>query len=162
MCEHGSQRGIVQTANLNSPGQIVISGDKIAVQYAMEVAKNLGARKAIELNVSGAFHSPLMAPAKDGLSQIISQTTFNKGAVPVVANVDATPTTDPEKIKSNLIEQLENPVLWEDSVQRMLQEEITEFVEIGPGRVLQGLIKRIHREATTSGIGTLEQLETLS
>ncbi|MBC8375009.1 MAG: ACP S-malonyltransferase [FCB group bacterium] len=162
VCKHAASRGIVQAANYNSPGQIVISGETVAVHFAMEIAKNLGARKALALNVSGAFHSPLMSPAKDGLSVIIENTKFNKAKVPVVANVDAKPTTDPEKIKNNLIEQLENPVLWEDTVQYMVGDGVEEIVEIGPGKVLQGLVKRIHRDIATGGIATQEQLEVIS
>ncbi len=162
VCKHAGSRGIVQAANFNSPGQIVISGATVAVHYAMEIAKNLGARKAIALNVSGAFHSPLMAPAKDDLMKIIEKTKFKKARVPVVANVDARPTSDPEKIKSNLIEQLENPVLWQDTVQFMVDDGVTEVIEIGPGKVLQGLVKRIGPEMTTGGIATQEQVEVLS
>ena len=159
VCKHGSLRGIVQVANYNSPGQIVISGETVAVHYAMDIAKNLGARKVIPLNVSGAFHSPLMAPAKEKLSVILEKIKFNKAKVPVIANVDAAPTSDPEKIKTNLLDQLESPVLWEDSVEFMLKDGYTDFIEIGPGRVLQGLIKRINRDVTASGIATLEELE---
>jgi [acyl-carrier-protein] S-malonyltransferase len=161
-CEQASSRGIVQAANFNSPGQIVISGEVTAVQYAMEIAKEVGARKVVALNVSGAFHSPLMAPAIQGLQEAISQATFNQAKVPIVANVDASPTSDAQKIQSNLIEQLENPVLWEDSVETMLKEGIDEFIEVGPGRVLQGLIRRVKRETTVAGMGTLEQLEAIS
>ena len=128
----------------------------------MEIAKNLGARKALALNVSGAFHSPLMAAAKDDLSAIIEKTTFHKARVPVVANVDATPTSDPKKIKVNLIDQLQSPVLWEDTVQFMINDGVDEIVEIGPGKVLQGLVKRINRDLATGGIANREQLEALS
>ncbi len=162
ICKHGEARGIVQAANYNSPGQIVISGETVAVHYAMEIAKNLGARKVVPLNVSGAFHSPLMAPAKVNLQAIIDKTEFKPATVPLVANVNAKPTTDPDRIKNNLLEQLENPVLWEDSVEFMVKDGISEFVEVGPGRVLQGLIKRIKRDAVTSGIGTQEQLEAIA
>ncbi len=161
VCEHAGMRGIVQAANFNSPGQIVISGETVAVQYAMEIAKNLGARKALALNVSGAFHSPLMSAARGDLSVIVEKTNFNKARVPVVANVDATPTTDPTKIKSNLIDQLESPVLWEDTVEFMVKDGVNEIVEIGPGKVLQGLVKRIHRDMVTGGIATQEQLEAI-
>lgn len=162
ICLHGSKRGIVQAANFNSPGQIVISGEADAVHYTMDIAKNLGIRKVIALNVSGAFHSPLMAPAKTELAAAIDKAKFNVARVPVVANVDAQSTTDPEKIKSNLIDQLENPVLWEDSVGTMLREGCTNFLEVGPGRVLQGLIRRINREAVIGGIGSQEELEGIS
>ncbi|NQV15476.1 ACP S-malonyltransferase [bacterium] len=159
VCLHASMRGIVQPANFNSPGQIVISGETKAVYFAMEIAKNLGARKVVGLKVSGAFHSPLMAPAKKDLREAINKAEFNVPRVPIVANVDAKPTTDPDKIKANLIKQLEKPVLWEDSVEVMLQEGINEFVEVGPGRVLQGLIKRINRDVTVSGVNSVETLE---
>lgn len=162
VCSHSESRGVVQAANYNSPGQIVISGETTAVHYAMEIAKNLGARKAIALNVSGAFHSPLMASAKEALSTIIQNTKFNKAQVPVVANVDATPTSDPDKIKSNLIDQLESPVLWEDTVEFMVKDGVEEIVEVGPGKVLQGLVKRIKRDMATAGISTQEQLEAIS
>lgn len=161
-CQQAADTGIVQAANFNSPGQIVISGEEAAVHHAMELAKELGARKVVELNVSGAFHSPLMAPATESLKAAISETTFNTAKVPVVANVNAAPTIDPGTIQSNLIQQLESPVLWEDSVETMLKTGATEFVEVGPGRVIQGLIRRIERSASVAGIGTLEQLETLS
>ena len=161
VCLHASKRGVVQAANFNSPGQIVISGEVEAVHYAMEIAKKLGARKVVALNVSGAFHSPLMAPAKTGLQAAIDQADFRAAKVPVVANVDAAPTIDPGKIKSNLIEQLENPVLWEDSVETMIKAGLAEFVEVGPGRVLQGLVRRINRNVTVTGIGTQAQLEEL-
>ena len=162
VCQHAALRGIVQAANYNSPGQIVISGETEAVHYAMEIAKNLGARKALALNVSGAFHSPLMSSAKADLSTIVEQTKFNKARVPVVANVDASPSSDPEIIKANLIKQLENPVLWEDTIEYMVKNGAVEIVEIGPGKVLQGLVRRINREMVTRGIGTLEQLEAIS
>lgn len=162
ICQQASARGVVQAANFNSPGQIVISGEEAAVNHAMEIAKELGARKVVALNVSGAFHSPLMAPATEALKEAIEAATFNKATVPVIANVDAEPTQDPDTIKNNLIMQLESPVLWEDSIQTMLKSGATQFVEVGPGRVLQGLVRRIERSAEVAGIGTLEQLETIS
>jgi [acyl-carrier-protein] S-malonyltransferase len=137
VCKHATARGIVQAANFNSPGQIVISGETTAVHYAMEIAKNLGARKALALNVSGAFHSPLMSPAKANLEAIIKKTNFNKARVPVIANVDASPTSDPVKIKSNLIDQLEHPVVWGGTIRYMVRDGVDEIVEIGPGKVLQ-------------------------
>lgn len=162
VCAHSESRGIVQAANYNSPGQIVISGETTAVHYAMEIAKNMGARKTIALNVSGAFHSPLMSSAKAQLSAIIEKTKFNQAKVPVIANVDAMPTSDTEKIKANLIEQLESPVLWEDTVEFMLGDGVEEIVEVGPGKVLQGLVKRIKRDMATAGIATQEQVEAIS
>lgn len=162
VCQQGSEKGIVQAANFNSPGQIVISGEADAVHYAMEIAKDLGARKVVALNVSGAFHSPLMAPAIEGLTAAIDKASFNTAKVPVVANVNALITTDPQEIQANLIQQLESPVLWEDSVETMIKQNLDEIVEVGPGRVLQGLIRRIDRTCTSNGVGTLEQLEAIS
>jgi len=162
VCKHASVRGIVQAANYNSPGQIVISGETVAVHYAMEIARNLGARKALALNVSGAFHSPLMSAAKAELSAIIDKTNFKKARVPIVANVDAKPTSEPDKIKANLVEQLENPVLWEDTVEYMANAGVNEIIEIGPGKVLQGLVRRINQTMVTGGIATQEQLEAIS
>ncbi len=161
ICENGSKRGVVQPANYNSPGQIVISGDVEGVHFAMEVAKSMGVRKVIGLNVSGAFHSPLMAPAKAGLAEAIGKATFHPARVPVIANVNAQPVTDPDQIKQNLIDQLENPVLWEDSVLKMKDSGITHYTEVGPGKVLQGLIRRIDPDSSVSGLGTLEDLEGL-
>lgn len=160
--KHSSLRGIVQAANFNAPGQIVISGETVAVKYAMEAAKTAGAKKALELAVSGAFHSPLMEGAKDALQRVIRTAEFKPAKIPVYCNVDAQPTTDPEQLKENLVKQLDAPVLWEDSVSQMVADGAAEFVEIGPGRVLQGLVRRINREVTVRGIGSLEDLEGLN
>ncbi len=160
--KHSSLRGVVQAANFNAPGQVVISGDKEAVRYAMEAAKTAGAKKAIELNVGGAFHSPLMLSAKEALARIIRTVTFRPAQVPVYCNVNARSTTKPDELSENLIRQIDSPVLWENSVNQMLKDGATEFVEIGPGRVLQGLVKRVNRDVAVKGIGTKEDLEELS
>lgn len=159
--KHSQLKGIVQTANFNAPGQIVISGEKEAVKYAMEAAKTAGAKKALELSVSGAFHSPLMESAKDALKRVIRTVEFKTAKVPVYCNVDGLGTTDPKKLEENLILQIDSPVLWEDSVNQMVSDGATEFVEIGPGRVLQGLVKRINREVAVRGISNLAEIKGL-
>ncbi|MCF7902944.1 MAG: ACP S-malonyltransferase, partial [Candidatus Marinimicrobia bacterium] len=137
-------------------------GETVAVKYAMEAAKTAGAKKALEQAVSGAFHSPLMEGAKEALQRVLRTAEFKPAKVPVYCNVDAQPTTDPEQLKENLVKQLDSPVLWEDSVARMVADGAGEFVEIGPGRVLQGLVRRINRDVTVRGLGSLEDLEGIT
>jgi [acyl-carrier-protein] S-malonyltransferase len=134
---------LVVAANYNCPGQIVISGTNEGVSLACESLKAAGAKRALPLSVGGAFHSPLMQPAKEELEAAILATTFSAPRCPVYQNVDAKPHTDPEEIKSNLIAQRTSPVLWTASVQNMLADGVSEFTECGPGNVLQGLIKKI-------------------
>ena len=133
----------VVPANYNSPGQVVISGEKEAVAAACEALKAAGAKRALPLPVSGAFHSPLMEPAREALGQAIEATPFFAPRCPIYQNVSALPTTDPEVIKANLLAQLTSPVRWTASVQNMLKDGAQRFVELGPGTVLQGLISRI-------------------
>lgn len=133
----------VVAANYNCPGQIVISGTIEGVQKACEALKAAGAKRALPLNVGGAFHSPLMQPAKDELEAAIRATTISTPRCPVYQNVDAMPHTDPAEIKANLIAQLTSSVLWTASVTKMINDGATEFVECGPGAVLQGMIKKI-------------------
>lgn len=133
----------VVAANYNCPGQIVISGTIEGVQKACEALKVAGAKRALPLNVGGAFHSPLMQPAKDELEAAIQATTISTPRCPVYQNVDAMPHTDPAEIKANLIAQLTSSVLWTASVTKMINDGATEFVECGPGAVLQGMIKKI-------------------
>lgn len=133
----------VVAANYNCPGQIVISGTIEGVQKACEALKAAGAKRALPLNVGGAFHSPLMQPAKDELEAAIQATTISTPRCPVYQNVDAMPHTDPAEIKANLIAQLTSSVLWTASVTKMINDGATEFVECGPGAVLQGMIKKI-------------------
>ncbi len=135
--------GIVIPANYNSDGQVVISGEKEAVEKACSLMKEAGARRALPLNVSGAFHSPLMEPAGAELAEAIEHTVVRKPVCPVYQNVTALPETDPERIKQNLLLQLTSPVRWTQSVRNMMRDGATEFKEIGPGTTLQGLIKRI-------------------
>lgn len=139
--------GVVVAANYNCPGQLVISGAIPAVEAACEKMKEAGARRALILPVGGAFHSPLMKPAEEKLAAAIENTNFQKPSSPVYQNVTTTAISDPEEIKKNLIAQLTAPVKWTQSVQNMVADGATHFVEVGPGKVLQGLVKKIHREA---------------
>ncbi|RIV35475.1 [acyl-carrier-protein] S-malonyltransferase [Flagellimonas lutimaris] len=142
--------GIVVPANYNCPGQLVISGDVDAVNIACEKMKEAGARRALLLPVGGAFHSPLMEPAREELAAAIESTEFKTPSCPIYQNVTTTAVSDAEEIKKNLILQLTAPVKWTQSVQQMVKDGATSFVEVGPGKVLQGLVKKIHREAETS------------
>lgn len=135
--------GVVVAANYNCDGQIVISGEKEAVEAACVKMKEAGARRALPLPVGGAFHSPLMEPARAELAEGIEQTAFKTPVCPVYQNVTALPSTDPEEIKTNLLAQLTSPVLWTQSVRNMAADGAAEFVELGPGNVLQGLISKI-------------------
>ena len=134
--------GLVIPANYNSKGQVVISGEKEAVDKACAALKAAGAKRALPLPVSGAFHSPLMEPAREELAKAIADTPYQQPVCPIYQNVTAKPTTNPEVIKANLLQQLTSPVRWTQTVQNMLADGITSFLEIGPGTVLQGLIKR--------------------
>jgi len=142
---------IVIPANYNCPGQIVISGTLSGVDLACELLKAAGAKRAMKLNVSGAFHSPLMEPAKEELEKAINTTPFNTPRCPVYQNVSTKAETDPSIIKANLIAQLTSPVRWTQSIQNMVADGADEFIELGPGSVLQGLIKKINSEVVTSG-----------
>lgn len=146
--------GIVVPANFNAPGQIVISGDVKAVKHTMVIAKGKGARKVIELNVSGAFHSPLMSNAKEPLTEKLNKIEISDADFPIYCNVTAKPVVKSNEIRERLIQQLENAVLWQDTIINMIQDKISNFVEVGPGRVLQGLTKRIDRNIKSSGIET--------
>lgn len=143
--------GVVVCANYNCPGQIVISGEEPAIDAACEKALAAGAKRALKLKVGGAFHSPCMEPARAELAEAIEKTTVSVPVCPVYQNVDAKPHTDPAEIKANLVAQLTAPVRWTQSVQNMVADGATEFVELGPGKVLQGLVGKICREVTTSG-----------
>jgi [acyl-carrier-protein] S-malonyltransferase len=142
--------GVVVAANYNCPGQLVISGDIDAINKACEAMKEAGARRALVLPVGGAFHSPLMEPAREELAAAIEHTTFSKPNCPIYQNVTASAITDENKIKANLISQLTAPVRWTQSVQQMITDGAKHFTEVGPGKVLQGLVKKINREAETT------------
>lgn len=143
---------VVAPANYNSPGQLVISGTHKGVAQACEALQTAGAKKIVPLKVGGAFHSSLMEPAKEELALAIDQVNFKKGICPIYQNVSASPTTDPEEIKQQLIQQLTSPILWTQTIQTMVQNGTGEFIECGPGKVLQGLVKRIVPDVQVSGI----------
>lgn len=146
-----SVEGTVVAANYNCPGQIVISGEIEAVETACAKALEAGAKRALRLPVGGAFHSPLMEPARQELAAAIEATEFSTPRVPVYQNVDAKPHTDPAEIKANLVAQLTAPVRWTRSVQNMIADGATEFIEVGPGKVLRGLVGKIDRSVATDG-----------
>lgn len=141
--------GIVVAANYNCPGQLVISGDVDAVEKACESLKEAGARRALILPVGGAFHSPLMEPAREELAAAIEATQFSNPTCPIYQNVSTFAVTEPSEIKENLIFQLTSPVKWTQSVQNMIKDGATKFIEVGPGNVLQGMVKKIDRSAET-------------
>lgn len=147
--------GVVVAANYNCPGQLVISGEIEAINTACETLKAEGARRALVLPVGGAFHSPLMEPAREELAAAIEATNFSKPNCPIYQNVTASAIQDENEIKANLISQLTAPVRWTQSVQQMITDGATLFTEVGPGKVLQGLVKKINREAQT-GSATFE------
>ncbi|WP_064093744.1 ACP S-malonyltransferase [Rossellomorea aquimaris] len=153
----------VGLANLNCPGQIVISGTVKGVELASEVAKQKGAKRVIPLQVSGPFHSDLMKPAANHFVSVLDSITIQDASVPVIANVNAEPVTGNEEIKRLLIEQLYSPVLWEDSVEKLLNLGVDTFIEIGPGKVLSGLVKKVNRRVKTYSIqDEASLLETIS
>jgi len=158
-CNEASKEGIVQCANFNSPGQIVISGSVDGVKKAMELCKKGGAKLVKELVVSGAFHSPLMQSAKDNLLNVLDKTPFYNSRFPVYANVTAKPVTDKNEIKKLLYEQVTSPVRWEETINNMISDGIDEFYEIGPGKVLQGLVKRINPDVKAFGIDKFADVE---
>ena len=153
ICQQVSTVGnVVVAANYNCPGQLVISGNIDAVNQACELLKEAGAKRALPLKVGGAFHSPLMQPAKDELQTAIENTTFAEPQCPVYQNVDGQPHTAPEEIKKNLIAQLTSSVRWTSSVQNMIKDGANDFTECGPGKALQGMIGRIEKDVTAHGI----------
>jgi len=152
VCCKAWETGIVQAANYNSPGQVVISGSVAGVRKAMELARERGAKLVKELQVSGAFHSPLMESAKMGLKSALEETEIEDAGIPVYANVTAKPVRKAADIRELLFQQLTNPVRWEESVQNMAADGATQFVEIGPGKVLQGLVKRIAPNTEIKGL----------
>ncbi|SHJ76765.1 [Acyl-carrier-protein] S-malonyltransferase [Tangfeifania diversioriginum] len=152
-----SVAGVVVPANYNCPGQLVISGSVEGIDKACELLKEKGAKRALKLPVGGAFHSPLMEPAREELAAAIETTDVQKPVCPVYQNVNAQPVTDPSEIKQNLIAQLTAPVKWTQTVKNMIAGGATSFTEIGPGKVLQGLVKKVDRSMETSGIDKYEK-----
>lgn len=165
VCEQATEagEGEVVPANYNDPGQIVISGDAPAVERAGAAASEAGARRVVPLPVSGAFHSPLMAFARDGLQETLEALDIRVPSCPVVLNVTAEPTTDPEAIRLRLLDQLTAPVRWAQSLERMRAEGAERFVEVGTGKVLSGLVRRtLGRDAVTAQAGTAAEIEALT
>ena len=152
VCKNAETDGVVRPANFNSPGQVVISGSVAGVRKAMQLAKAAGAKLAKELPVSGAFHSPLMEPAREGLKAALETVAIRDAEFPVYANVTASAVTSAREIRRLLFEQLTKPVRWEETVVNMVADGASRFVEIGPGKVLQGLVKRIAPNVEAAGI----------
>ena len=161
LCQSYEGNGVVVPANFNSPGQVVISGNINAVEWVIKSSKDAGARMAVELNVSGAFHSPLMSPARENLAEMINSLEISNTVYPVFTNVDAKPVTKAIDIKGSLIRQLENPVLWAKSILEMKNKGVNHFIEVGPGKVLQGLNKRIDRSIISQGVDSITKLEQI-
>lgn len=161
LCQEAAASGVVQPANFNSPGQIVISGSVEGVRKAMELSRQKGAKMVKELVVSGAFHSPLMESAREGLREALDQTSIHDARIPVYANVTAEPVTHSGKIRELLFLQLTSPVRWEQTVRSMVRDGATRFVEVGPGKVLQGLAKRTEAGVSTAGIDKLADIGLL-
>ncbi len=158
-CQEAATLGVVEPVNFNCPGQVVIAGEKAALQQAMELCRQAGAKRAIELAVSGPFHSSLMKPAGERLAEALEQITINSPTVPVIANVSAGTVQAASEIRDSLVHQISGAVLWEDSVEKMAAQGITTMIEIGPGKVLGGLIKKISKEITTGNVEDLASLE---
>jgi len=161
ICAEAAQGEVVSPANFNSPGQIVIAGHAGAVNRAIEIAKARGFRKAMLLPVSAPFHSPLMVPAGDRLAGVLDGVTMGDLAAPVITNVEAKANSDRGRVKELLVRQVSAPVLWDASVQEMVHLGVTSFVEIGPGKVLSGLVKRINKEVATANIEDTAGLTSL-
>jgi [acyl-carrier-protein] S-malonyltransferase len=149
-------------ANINSPGQLVISGAKENLAKAAQLAKDRGAKRAIPLPVSGAFHTPLMQPAVSGMAEILKTVSFNDPAIPVVANTTAQPLTGAQEIKEELIRQLDHGVQWQRSIEYMVDQGVTTFIEIGPGEVLSGLVRRISAGVNTLNLGDVPSIQSLA
>jgi len=158
LCREAAQGEVVSPANYNSPGQIVIAGHATAVDRAIHLAKERGAKRALPLPVSAPFHSALMAPAAERLEEELGTVKLNDFTCPVVSNVEAAPYADNNRVKPLLVKQVCAPVRWEESVTNLCRQDVSHFVEIGPGKVLSGLIKRIDRSAKTQNIGDVQSL----
>jgi len=159
LCVEAREKGIVQPANYNSTSQVVISGSIEGVDEAMSLAKGKGAKRVVKLPVSGAFHSPLMASAVVDFGKKIQQTDIQMGKIPVYANVTSVPVSNVEEIRTLLHHQLTHPVRWVETIQNMVKDGVDKFIEVGPGKVLSGLVKRIDRDAETAQCGTVADLE---
>jgi [acyl-carrier-protein] S-malonyltransferase len=160
-CKEASAHGVVEPANVNCPGQIVISGEKAAVAAACEKAKALGAKRAMELPVSGPFHSSLMKEAADGLRRTLEQVEFSTPQVTYYSDIDSVVMSDAAQIKESLVRQLMAPVQWIKTIEKMSQDGFTTFVEVGSGKVLNGLIKKISKDAVVSNAGDVESIKSV-
>ena len=158
LCNRNSSDHLVVAANYNTENQIVVSGDIEAIESLINKAKEYGARMAVPLNVSGAFHSPLMIPAREELADKLDSIEISDISIPLYSNVDAKPITKGKDIKNSLIRQLESPVLWYNSIQQMIKDDYNSFIEIGPGKVLQGLNRKIDSAVPTKGIQSYEDI----
>ena len=161
VCQEAADHGIVQPANFNSPGQIVISGSVPGVHKAMEIAKGAGAKLVKELEVSGAFHSPLMGEALSGLEAALQEVDLQPAEVPVYSNVEARPVSEPDRIRDLLRQQLMSPVRWEEIMVNMIADGYDQFYEVGPGKVLAGLLKRTDKNFSATLAGTSGDFDTL-
>ena len=162
ICRQASSAGIVQAVNYNSPVQIVISGEKTAIDKAIELAQNQGAKRAVSLPVSAPFHSSLMDPVAQKFQPELERVEIRDTSVPVIANFTAQPETEAEEIRQNLIKQVNGPVRWSDSVQSMILQGIDTFVEVGPGKVLTGLMRKTNREVACSPVERPESIDALA
>jgi len=162
LCEEVSQTDLVQPANFNSPGQIVISGTQAGIDKAIQLAKEKGAKRALPLPVSGGFHSPLMQPAAESMQDILNAIPFTQTRIPVWTNVTAEAVQDPDSIRDLLVKQITHSVQWVKTIENMIDSGVSRFIEVGPNKVLSGLIKRISREVTVLPCGTVEDLSGLT
>ncbi|UCE17478.1 MAG: ACP S-malonyltransferase [Gemmatimonadota bacterium] len=160
ICQEAGSAGPIQPANFNSPEQIAVSGARTAVHRAIDMAKAMGATKAVELSVGGAFHSTLMGSAAQRMEIALKTVHISTARIPVISNFSAEPVKDPEVIRTSLAKQIVNPVLWDDSINRMRQLDIDHYLEIGPGKVLRGLMRRINREAEILSLGDVPGIES--
>lgn len=161
-CREASAHGVVEPANVNCPGQIVISGEKAAVAAACERAKALGAKRAMELPVSGPFHSSLMKQAAEGFKKVLEEVRLSAPQAVYYSDINAVPISDPVQIKESLVRQLMAPVQWTKTIQKMMGDGFTHFLEVGSGKVLSGLIQKINKEAVVSNAGDLTTIESVS
>ncbi len=161
ICASVANIGVVQPANFNSPGQIAVSGSPDAVHAALDKARAVGSKKAVELVVSGAFHSPLMKNAEDGLADALKNTPMVDSRIPFYCNVTAMPVRKGSEIKEKLLHQLTRPVLWQDIITNMAKNAFSTYLEVGPGKVLSGLLRRIDRSLTCTQCGTVDQVRAI-
>lgn len=161
VCRQAADQGVVVPANFNAPGQVVLSGELAAVERAGQLAQEAGAKRVIGLAVGGAFHSPLMAPAAEEMKGLLEAAEIAPPRVPVVCNVTATATEDPEELRRRLIEQITHPVRWSESVLHMVQMGVERAIEVGPGKVLKSMVRRIARDLDVVNAGTAEEVAAL-